>query len=161
MPGLRSAGRGRPGKVYLLRNVQGEHRDSGYEVWDVTNVTAPVLVSALRNFAPRTSTGGSAIPASPICPGSKDATFGLPLWRQAQSMIIVDWKNPHRCSGLPPHLRLAGGQPSRTGPVPPSLHGAISAHEHPNAAGKLARAGTAATSSGIVSTLHGASATTA
>ena len=30
-----------------------------------------------------------------------------------------------------------------TGPVPPSLHGPISAHEHPNAADKLARGATA------------------
>src|SRR5438128_476165 len=32
---------------------------------------------------------------------------------------------------------LPGGQPSGTGPVPTSLHGAISAHQHPNGAGKL------------------------
>ena len=38
---------------------------------------------------------------------------------------------------------LVGGQPGATGPVPTSLHGAISAHEHPNAASKLARGATA------------------
>jgi len=62
----------------------------------------------------------------------------LPLWRQGQSMLIVDWKTP----SSPIYLRaygLPGGQPSGTGPVPTSLHGAISAHEHPNAAGRLAR----------------------
>ena len=52
-------------------------------------------------------------------------------------MVIVDWSNPN----APPHYirthGLPGGQPGGTGPVPTSLHGAISAHEHPNAAGKL------------------------
>ena len=33
---------GTPGKVYLQRNVQGG-ASSCYEVWDVTNVSAPVL----------------------------------------------------------------------------------------------------------------------
>jgi hypothetical protein len=53
-------------------------------------------------------------------------------------MLIVDWKTP----STPIYLRthgLPGGQPSGTGPTPPSLHGPISAHEHPNAAGSLAR----------------------
>ena len=56
-------------------------------------------------------------------------------------MVIVDWSDPAN----PVYLRthgLPGGQPSGTGPVPPSLHGPISAHEHPNAAGALARAAT-------------------
>src|SRR2546428_13500221 len=59
------------------------------------------------------------------------------LWRQSQSMVILDWSNP---AATPVYIRthgLPGGQPSGTGPVPTSLHGAISAHEHPNAAGKL------------------------
>src|SRR5437667_203289 len=70
--------------------------------------------------------------------GSKDATWGLPLWRQSQSMVIVDWSNPN----APPHYirthGLPGGQPRGTGPTPTSLHGAISAYEHPNAVGKIA-----------------------
>jgi hypothetical protein len=52
-------------------------------------------------------------------------------------MVIVDWSNPN---AAPNYIRthgLPGGQPSGSGPVPTSLHGAISAHEHPNAAGKL------------------------
>src|SRR5262245_25924187 len=58
-------------------------------------------------------------------------------------MVIVDWVDPTK---PPVYLRtygLVGSQPGATGPVPPSLHGAISAHEHPNAANKLARAATA------------------
>src|SRR4029078_12316323 len=38
---------------------------------------------------------------------------------------------------------LPGGEPTATGPVPNSLHGAISTHEHPQAASKLARGATA------------------
>ena len=55
-------------------------------------------------------------------PGSKDDTFGVPLWRQAQSMVIVDWKNPH---AAPIYIRtfgLVGGQPGSTGPMATSLH---------------------------------------
>ena len=62
-------------------------------------------------------------------------------WRTGQSMVIVDWQNP----ASPQYLRttgLPGGQPSGTGPIQSNLHGAISAHEHPNAAGLLARGAT-------------------
>src|SRR5690349_10321160 len=41
---------GTQGHVYLMRNVQGSSA-SGYEVWDVTNVTNPVLVGALRGLS--------------------------------------------------------------------------------------------------------------
>src|SRR5512138_1945337 len=37
---------GTPGKVYLMRNVQGGAQ-AGYQVWDVTNVSAPVLASSV------------------------------------------------------------------------------------------------------------------
>src|SRR4030095_6556301 len=40
---------GTPGKVYLQRNVQGG-ASAGYEVWDVTNPSAPVMTSAIRNI---------------------------------------------------------------------------------------------------------------
>ena len=78
-------------------------------------------------------------------PGSLNSTYGFPLWRQGQSMLIVDWKNPH---ASPTYLRthgLPGGQPSGAGPgplpfpIPTSLHGPISTHEHPMANQRLAR----------------------
>jgi len=56
-------------------------------------------------------------------------------------MMIVDWKDPANPIYLRTH-GLPGGQPSGTGPTPTSLHGAISAQEHPNAAGRLARGAT-------------------
>ncbi len=120
-----------------MRNVQGSSA-SGYEVWDVTNVSAPTLVGAIRNLRNTHKPWWECKTGIAYLPGSKDATYGvLPLWRQGQSMLIVDWGNP----GTPHILRtygLVGTQPGATGPVPLALHGAISAHEHPNAAGKLA-----------------------
>ena len=127
------------GKVYLMRNVQGSTA-SGYEVWDVTDVQKPVLASALRNIRSTHKLWWECNTGIAYMPGSKDSG---PLWRQAQSMVIVDWKNPH---AAPVYLRtfgLIGGQPGSTGPVATSLHGPISAHEHPNAAGKLGRGATA------------------
>src|SRR5437660_2162846 len=42
---------GTPGKVYLLRNIQGNAAQlSGYETWDVTDIHKPVFLAALRNI---------------------------------------------------------------------------------------------------------------
>ncbi len=133
---------GTPGKVYLLRNIQGSSA-SGYEVWDVTDIHAPVLLSALRNLRSTHKDWWECKTGIAYMPGSKDATWGKPLWRESQSMLIVDWSNPY---ATPQYIRTygpPGTQPGATGPVPPSLHGAISAHEHPNAAGKLVNGATA------------------
>jgi hypothetical protein len=108
---------------------------SGYEVWDVTNVTAPSLAGEMRRLRNTHKHWWECKTGIAYLPGSKEA----PRWRQGQSMMIVDWKTP----STPLYLRthgLPGGQPSGTGPTPPSLHGPISAHEHPNAAGFLVRA---------------------
>jgi hypothetical protein len=129
---------GTPGHVYMMRNVQTNTLAvSGYEVWDVTDVANPTLVGAMRNLRNTHKHWWECKTGIAYLPGSKNT----PAWRQRQSMLIVDWGNP----SSPVYLRthgLPGGQPSGTGPVPPSLHGPISAHEHPNAAGALARGAT-------------------
>jgi hypothetical protein len=129
---------GTPGRVYMMRNVQTNTLAvSGYELWDVTDVTNPSLVGAIRNLRNTHKHWWECKTGIAYLPGSK----AEPAWRQGQSMVIVDWSDPAN----PVYLRthgLPGGQPSGTGPVPPSLHGPISAHEHPNAAGALARAAT-------------------
>jgi len=134
---------GGSGNVYLLRNVQsGNAALSGYEVWDVTNVTSPTLVAAVRNLRNTHKPWWECKTGIAYLPGSKGAAYGSPLWRQGQSMIIADWSNP---ASPPVFLRtygLPGGQPGGTGPVPPSLHGAISAQGHPHAASRLARGAT-------------------
>ncbi len=132
---------GVPGNVYLLRNVQGSSA-SGFEVWNVTNVSAPVLVGAMRGLLNTHKPYWECKTGIAYLPGSLGASYGFPLWRQGQSMLIVDWKDPAHPIYLRTH-GLPGGQPSGTGPVPPSLHGAISAHDHPSGASRLARGATA------------------
>ena len=124
---------GTPGQVYLLRNVQGSSA-SGFEVWNVTNVSAPTLVGALRGLSNTHKPWWECKSGIAYLPGSRTADN----WRQRQSMIIADWSNP----ASPVYLRtfgLPGGQPSGTGPMPPSLHGPISTYEHPMANQRLAR----------------------
>jgi hypothetical protein len=132
---------GDPNKVYLLRNSQSNNLAiSGYQLFDVTDVKNPQLVSqmmGLRNTHKlwwECSTGIAYMPGSP---GSG------PQWRQGQSMVIADWSHPGQ-PGYPVYIRtfgLPGSEPTAdtTKPVPPSLHGAISAHDHPKAAQMLAR----------------------
>ncbi len=133
------------GHVYLLRNIQGSSA-AGYQMWDVTDVTNPVLVKSLTGIRSTHKHWIECNTGIAYMPGSKNSVLvpGTPLWRQSQSMLVFDWSNPH--NGQPPvYIRtfgLPGAQPGATGAVPPSLHGPISAHEHPNAAGALARAPT-------------------
>jgi len=128
--------KGIPGKVYMMRNVQGSTA-SGYEVWDVTDVAKPVLAGEMRNLVNTHKHWWECKTGLAFMPGSRKQDG----WRQGQSMMIVDWSDPARPSYLRTH-GLPGGQKSGTGPVPPSLHGPISAHEHPNAEGRLARGAT-------------------
>ena len=132
---------GTPGRVYMMRNVQvNVLAVSGYEVWDVTDVTNPTLVGALRNLRNTHKHWWECKTGIAYLPGSQGAP--APQWRQGQSMMIVDWGNPANPKYLRTH-GLQGSQPSGSGPVPPSLHGPISAYDHPNKAGALARAATA------------------
>ena len=131
--------KGVPGHVYLLRNVQGSSA-SGYEVWDVTNVSNPTLAGEMRGLRNTHKMWWECNTGIAYLPGSKDVAAPN-RWRQGQSMVIVDWSDPAH----PQYIRtfgLPGGQPGATGPNSTSLHGPISTHEHPNAAGKLARGAT-------------------
>ena len=152
---------GNASSVYLLRNIQGSAA-SGYELWDVSNpgVTAPVLLKAQRNLRSTHKDWWECTTGIAYMPGSKNAVLGpLPLWRTSQAMLIYDWSNPHvnnhaTCGanllaafdnaqvGCPTYIRTygpVGAQPNGTGTAPPSLHGAISGVEHPQATQKLAR----------------------
>src|SRR5947209_19141571 len=73
--------KGTPGRVYLMRNVQGSTA-SGYEVWDVTNVTSPVLASELRGIRNTHKMWWECKSGIAYLPGSKDvaATTGM-MWR--------------------------------------------------------------------------------
>jgi hypothetical protein len=135
-------GGGASNSVYLLRNVQGGGITiSGYEVWDVTNVSAPVLVSSLRGLRNTHKPWWECKTGIAYLPGSRDVAAPN-RWRVGQQMMIVDWKNP---TVAPQYLRtfgLPGAEPDGAGPLPPTLHGAIGGYEHPNAAGRLARGAT-------------------
>jgi hypothetical protein len=139
--------------VYLLRNVQtGNLSISGYEVWDVTdpkslakNVLTAQPLSKVTGLRSTHKVWWECSTGLMIAPGSKSAASypGTPEFRQSQAMLVYDW---HDVSNPPVYIRtfgLPGSQPGGTGPVPPSLHGAISAHDHPLKAQKLARGATA------------------
>ncbi len=143
---------GNPGAVYLLRNIQGS-TTAGYEIWDVTDVSSPKPVAALRGIRSTHKDWWECNTGIAYMPGSKNAA---PLWRQSQSMLVYDWSSPPvpaaagspipEYPSYPRYIRtygLPGTQPGATGPVPPALHGPISAHEHPNAAGRLVNGATA------------------
>jgi hypothetical protein len=136
--------KGVPGRVYLLRNIQGNAaQQSGYEAWDVTNVTAPTLVGAMRGIRNTHKLWWECKSGLAFMPGSRDVPDSTGLrWRQGQSMVVADWSNP----ASPVYIRtfgLPGAEPKGTGPVPPSLHGPISTFEHPQAGTRLARGATA------------------
>jgi hypothetical protein len=142
---------GDPHAVYLLRNIQGSSA-AGYEIWDVTDVSSPKPVAALRGIRSTHKDWWECNTGIAYMPGSRNVA---PLWRQSQSMLVYDWSHPPApvaagspvpvYASYPRYIRtygLLGTQPGATGPVPPALHGPISAHEHPNAAGKLVNGAT-------------------
>lgn len=139
---------GTPGSVYLLRNVQGG-ASAGYQLYDVTNPKAPELKKSLTGLRSTHKDWWECSTGIAYMPGSKNPNStqfaGAPKWEQSQAMLIYDWSNPND-PAPPTYIRtfgLPGGQPGATGPVPNSLHGAISARDHPQAAQPLARARTA------------------
>jgi hypothetical protein len=153
---------GHAGSVYLLRNVQGGP-NAGYELWDVTNLSAPVLLKALRNIRTTHKDWWECSTGIAYMPGSKNQTLagaGAALWRQSQAMLIYDWSNPHEANhascvssnqlltsdgasvGCPHYIRtygLVGQQPGGTGTPDLALHGPISTLEHPQATQPLTR----------------------
>src|SRR3954462_8792292 len=77
--------------VYMLRNVQGGSA-SGYELWDVTNVSAPAPVAALTGIRSTHKDWWECSTGIMYGPGSRAAP--APQWRQPQSMVIYDWSHP-------------------------------------------------------------------
>src|SRR3989454_5151918 len=126
---------GMPGHVYLLRNIQGSSA-SGYEIWDVTNVSAPQPIAALRGIRSTHKDWWECRSGIAYMPGSKNAA---PLWRTSQAMLVYDWSNPPTPAAAgsaipiypsyPLYIRtygVVGAQPGATGGIPNSLHGPIS-----------------------------------
>ncbi len=87
------------GQVYLMRNIQGSSA-SGYEVWNVTNVTNPTLVGAIRNLRTTHKPWWECKTGIAYMPGSLDAS----LWISALAAIPVDGDRRlegSRCANLP------------------------------------------------------------
>lgn len=124
--------RGVTGKVYLMRNF-----NAGYETWDVTDVYQPVKLATFAGVRSTHKHWWECKSGIAYLPGSFNHPVGDPRrWRAAQSMLVVDWANPH----VPPtYIRtygLVGAQPGSTvTPVPPQLHGPISTYDHFDARG--------------------------
>ena len=123
-------------RVYLQRNIQGNAAIAGYEVWDVTDVTNPVKTSEIKNLRSTHKQWWECSTGLTYAPGSKNVA---PLWRQSQAMLVMDWSNPTVAPTIIRTFGLPGGQPTGSGAIPNSLHGPISAFEHPQAGQKLAR----------------------
>ena len=143
---------GVPGHVYLMRNIQGNAaQQSGYEIWDVTDIKKPLPVASLQGIRNTHKLWWECKSGLAYMPGSRDVPAPN-RWRQGQSMVIYDWSHPPAAvggglapvvPGYPKYIRtfgLVGAQPDGTGAVPPSLHGPISTFEHPQAGQPLARA---------------------
>ena len=132
---------GMPGHVYLLRNVQGGGAAvSGYELWDVTNVSSPTKLKSKTGIRNSHKLWWECKTGIAYLPGSRDVAAPN-RWKVGQQLAIYDWSRPHDPT-YPLYIRtfgLPGAEPDGTGPLPPTLHGPISAYEHPNRDGKLAR----------------------
>ncbi|MFL5367982.1 MAG: LVIVD repeat-containing protein [Myxococcales bacterium] len=142
---------GTPGHVYLLRNIQGSAAQrSGYEIWDVTNVSNPAPVASLQGLRATHKDWWECKSGLAFMPGSRDVPAPN-RWRTAQSMVIFDFGHPPAAvsglvapvvAGYPKYVRtygLVGAQPDGTGATPNSLHGPISTLEHPQAGQALVR----------------------
>jgi hypothetical protein len=152
---------GTNGHVYLLRNIQGSSA-SGYEIWDVTEVSNPAPVAALKKDVTTKTPGIRSTHKDwwecksgiAYMPGSQDV-LAPNRWRTPQSMLVYDWGGHPSLptpgapgtdikvyTGYPHYIRtygLVGAQPGATGTAPQSLHGPISTFEHPQAGQPLAR----------------------
>jgi len=140
------------GHMYLLRNIQGSAAQrSGYEIWDVTDVSNPAPVAALLGLRNTHKDWWECSTGIAYMPGSRDVPAPN-RWRTGQAMVIFDWSGPPAASlgatvapvvaGYPKYIRtfgLQGSQPDGKGAAPNSLHGAISTFEHPQAAQFLTR----------------------
>jgi hypothetical protein len=127
--------------------VQGGPAVSDYQMYDVTDPKQVVLKEQLLGVRATHKDWWECSTGIAYMPGSKDVPKSSGIqWRQRQAMLIYDWSNPPASDSVvtePAYIRtfgLPGGQPGATGPIPNSLHGAISAHDHPMRTQPLARA---------------------
>ncbi len=103
-------------KVYLLR----DYGNSAQEIWDVSNPARPSRLTVVENGLVDTHKNFWECDT-----GIAYLVSGLPGWRTNRIMQVYDLSDPSE----PVFIRnfgLPNQQPGSTGPVPSSLHGAIS-----------------------------------
>ena len=128
-----------------MRNVQGGRRTPGTRVWDVTDVKKPVLASALQGIRSTHKlwwecNSGIAYHAGQQGRAGARHSMAPDRSRWSSTTGAIRTRPLRFTSAL---SAWPGHSQARPEPVPPSLHGPISAHEHPNAANKLGRGATA------------------
>ena len=149
-------------KVYLQRNVQGG-ASSGYQVWDVTDVSAPGarIVDHRPSLDPQAMVGMQDRPH--VRAGQQEHQFD----RRAVAPVAGDaglgLEESHRTPSLHPHLRSAGRRADGNGAGAQFVARRDLRVRASQCGRRLARARRhrATTSSATASTRHGAWATTA
>ena len=148
------------GQGLFVAQHPGEYRQSGYEVWDVTDVQKPVLASALRDIRSTHKVWWECNTGIAYMPGSKDTRVPYGVKRSPWSSSIGKIRN-----AAPIYIRtLRFGRWAtrlRPGPCPPrsmvrSRRTSIPMRPTSSAVGQQPT-----TSSGTVFTQHGASVTMA
>ena len=108
--------KGDKGRFYMLRTFGNQ----GHEVWDVTDPTQPALLATVIKGLKGTHKNFWECDT-----GIAFLVSGDPRWRTSRMTQIYDLSDPAK----PVFIRnfgLVGQQPGAAGPVPTSLHGAIS-----------------------------------
>ena len=114
--------KGVKGKFYMLRVFGGQ----GHEVWDTTDPAHPQRLTTVTRGLKGTHKNWWECDT-----GIAYLVAGEPQWRSNRMTLIYDLSDPAK----PVFIRsfgLPGQEPGTTGPVPITLHGAISTGPHGN-----------------------------
>jgi hypothetical protein len=107
--------RGDPAKTYLLRSLG----TTAHQLWDVTDPSRPSLLTTVVDGLTDTHKSWWECET-----GIAYLVSGSPEWRTRRMTQVFDLSDP-RAPRLIREFGLVGQEPGATGPVPPSLHGAI------------------------------------
>ncbi|HEY7060030.1 MAG TPA: hypothetical protein VII06_01015 [Chloroflexota bacterium] len=109
--------RGDPAKTYLLRTFG----TTAHQVWDVTDPSQPSLLTVVVDGLTDTHKSWWECDT-----GIAYLVSGSPEWRTRRMTQVFDLSDP-TAPRMIREFGLVGQEPGATGPVPPSLHGAIRA----------------------------------
>jgi hypothetical protein len=109
--------RGDPARTYLLRSLG----ITAHQIWDVTDPSRPSLLTTVVDGLTDTHKSWWECET-----GIAYLVSGSPEWRTRRMTQVFDLSDP-TAPRLIREFGLVGQEPGATGPVPPSLHGAIRA----------------------------------